>query len=53
MLAILLDAHLNPEFKEKMLQQYHQQGIEPIVIPYGTGKVLVSPDNPCIQQYIP
>jgi len=40
------------EIKGQILQQYQQQG-QPIVVPYGTGKVLVHPTNPCIQQYIP
>jgi hypothetical protein len=40
--AIKLDAH------RKMTEQN-----QPIVIPYETGKVLVHPTNPCIQQYIP
>ena len=35
-----------------LLQQTIQRN-QPIVIPYGTGKVLVHPTNPCIQQYIP
>ena len=43
---------VDPSIKERMLQQYQQRG-QPIVVPYGTGKVLVSPTNPCIQQYIP
>jgi hypothetical protein len=41
-----------PETKNFILQQCMQQG-QPIVVPYGTGKVLVDPTNPCIQQYIP
>jgi len=40
--AIKLDAH------RKMAEQN-----QPIEIPHGTGKVLVHPSNPCIQQYIP
>jgi hypothetical protein len=52
MMAILLGHNLSPEAKAQMLQQYQQQG-QPIVVPYGTGKVLVHPINPCIQQYIP
>jgi hypothetical protein len=27
--------------------------IEPIVVPYKGGRVLINPQNPCIQQYIP
>jgi hypothetical protein len=34
------------------IETLKQQG-QPIVVPYGTGKVLVHPTNPCIQQYIP
>jgi hypothetical protein len=37
---------------EYLARQCSQRG-QPIVVPYGTGKVLVHPTNPCIQQYIP
>src|SRR5262249_36438159 len=54
MMAIMLNRNLTPEARGQMLQQYQQQGQgQPIVIPYGTGKVLVHPTNPCVQQYIP
>jgi hypothetical protein len=43
---------LSPEEELYWIQQMRQQN-EPIVVPYGTGKVLVHPTNPCIQQYIP
>jgi hypothetical protein len=52
MMGIMANRFLSPEAKAQMLQQYQQQG-QPIVVPYGTGKVLVHPTNPCIQQYIP
>src|SRR5215467_10942659 len=52
MMGILAGKQLSPEAKAQILQQYQQQG-QPIVVPYGTGKVLVHPTNPCIQQYIP
>jgi hypothetical protein len=52
MQGILASRFLSPEAKAQILQQYQQQG-QPIVVPYGTGKVLVHPTNPCIQQYIP
>ena len=52
MMAIMLNRNLTPEARGQMLQQYQQQG-QPIVVPYGAGKVLVHPTNPCIQQYIP
>jgi hypothetical protein len=42
----------SPEVKAQLFQQYMQRN-QPIVVPYGTGKVLVHPTNPCIQQYIP
>jgi hypothetical protein len=50
--AIMLSPGSTPEMKKFALQQYQQQG-QPIVVPYGTGKDLVHPTNPCIQQYIP
>jgi len=50
--AILLGHTIPWETKNYYLQQYQQRG-QPIVVPYGTGKVLVSPTNPCIQQYLP
>src|SRR5262249_16939558 len=34
-----------PDLNAQILQQYQQQG-QPIVIPYGTGKVLVHPTKP-------
>ena len=52
MKAILLGHTIPWETKNYYLQQYQQRG-QPIVVPYGTGKVLVSPTNPCIQQYLP
>ena len=51
-MAIMLSHRISPEEKAQIRQQLFQQG-QPIVVPYGTGKVLVHPDNPCIQQYIP
>jgi hypothetical protein len=36
--AIMLDSTLSPEAKNMILQQVMQQG-QPIVVPYGTGKV--------------
>jgi len=50
--AILLGRTIPWETKNYYLQQYQQRD-QPIEVPYGTGKVLVSPTNPCIQQYIP
>jgi hypothetical protein len=52
MQGILANPMLSPEAKAQILQQYQLQG-QPIVVPYGTGKVLAHPTNPCIQQYIP
>jgi hypothetical protein len=52
MQRILASDYIEPRIKERMWQQYRQKG-QPIVVPYGTGKVLVNPTNPCIQQYIP
>jgi hypothetical protein len=52
MKAILLGRRIPWETKNYYLQQYQQRG-QPIVVPYGTGRVLVDPNNHCIQQYIP
>ena len=52
MMGIMANPDLSPEAKAEMYQRFLQQG-QPIVVPYGTGKVLVHPTNPCIQQYIP
>src|SRR5215467_4269455 len=46
---ILLSRTIPWETKNYYLQQYQQRG-QPIEVPYGTGKVLVHPTNPCIQQ---
>src|SRR5262249_10010897 len=51
MLGIML-GNSSPEEKALSRRLYMQQG-QPIEIPHGTGKVLVHPTNPCIQQYIP
>jgi len=51
MLGIML-GNSSPEEKALSRQLFMQQG-QPIVVPHGTGKVLVHPTNPCIQQYIP
>src|SRR5262249_43904676 len=42
MQAIMLNLMLSLEVKGQMLQRYQQQG-QPIVVPYGTGEVLVQP----------
>jgi len=52
MMAIMLDPKFDSNARMRMCMLYQQQG-QPIVVPYGTGKVLVHPTNPCIQQYIP
>jgi hypothetical protein len=51
-MARIFAGHGDQAITRRMFQQYQQQG-QPIVMPYGTGKVLVHPTNPCIQQYIP
>jgi len=50
--SLMASRFLSPEAKQQLLQEYAQRN-QPIVVPYGTGKVLVHPTNPCIQQYIP
>jgi hypothetical protein len=49
---ILASPYTERAIKEQMWSEYVRKG-QPIVVPYGTGKVLVNPTNPCIQQYIP
>src|SRR5262245_19631555 len=51
-LNTLMHSQVSPEVRNALIGQYTQK-YQPIVVPYGTGKVLVSPTNPCIQQYIP
>jgi hypothetical protein len=48
--AIMHSPGITPEARNYLLGQYMQK---PIEVPYGTGRVLVHPTNPCIQQYIP
>jgi hypothetical protein len=50
--ALMLNRNIDPTVRQHLLEQTMQKD-QPIVIPYGTGKVLVHPTNPCIQQYIP
>jgi hypothetical protein len=50
--SLMRPNNMNPAVGDDLLRQCFQQG-QPIVVPYGTGKVLVHPTNPCIQQYIP
>ena len=52
LMAVLANPSLPPETKDFFLKQA-MQGRQPIAVPFGTGKVLVHPTNPCIQQYIP
>ena len=46
-----------PEWQKKAftnkLAEQQRLANEPIVMPYTGGKVLVHPQNPCIQQFIP
>jgi len=51
--ALMNNRNPNAASVNQYLLQQHLQGGQPIVVPYGTGKVLVHPTNPCIQQYIP
>jgi hypothetical protein len=54
MLAAMLDKNISSAERMRIREMYQSQfSGQPIVVPYGTGKVLVSPSNPCIQQYIP
>jgi hypothetical protein len=48
----LPESALSPEGKAKIYSQYREQN-QPIRMPFGNGYVLISSDNPCIQQFIP
>jgi hypothetical protein len=50
--SLMRPNNMNPAISQQLLQEYMQKD-QPIVVPFGTGKVLVHPTNPCIQQYIP
>ena len=50
--SAVMAARRRDTLDDYLLQQTMQRN-QPIVIPYGTGKVLVHPTNPCIQQYVP
>jgi hypothetical protein len=50
--GMMVSRGLDPATKQRLLEEAMQKD-QPIVVPYGTGKVLVHPTNPCIQQYIP
>jgi hypothetical protein len=50
--GVVLPSSIDPVIKRRLIEQYMQKD-QPIVVPFGTGKVLVHPHNPCIQQYIP
>src|SRR5262245_3609772 len=49
---VLTNPSADPTLKEYILQQYRRQ-TNPIEMPYSGGKVLINPQNPCIQQFIP
>jgi hypothetical protein len=54
MLAFSLNPRISSADRMRMWEMYQSQfSGQPIVVPYGTGTVLVHPTNPCIQQYIP
>ena len=50
--AFMVSEDISSADKTKLWMMYRQQD-QPIEVPFGTGKVLVNPINPCIQQYIP
>jgi hypothetical protein len=43
--------YMDPALKHYLQESYYSQH-QPIEVPFGGGRVLVSPDDPCIQQYI-
>jgi hypothetical protein len=51
--ASTMNNHALPDYIKQQTHEAYINQNQPIVIPYGTGKVLVDPTNPCIQQFIP
>ncbi len=52
MVNIMRNPSIDPKMKETLWQMYMQQ-LNPIQMPYAGGRVLINPQNPCIQQFIP
>src|SRR5713226_1426926 len=52
MRGILADPTISEQTKMQFLRAYQQQD-QPIQMPMNNGFVLISPLNPCIQQFIP
>jgi hypothetical protein len=48
---IMTNPYTDPAMKSYIANSFLNQ-FQPIQIPYGNGMVLVSPNDPCIQQYI-
>jgi hypothetical protein len=48
---ILASEDIPPQRKKQALDLYTAQS-QPIEMPFGAGRVLIHPQNPCIQQYI-
>jgi hypothetical protein len=42
-----------PEWQKKRAMEDYYNQLQPIRIPYAGGTVLISPSNPCLQQFIP
>ena len=43
---------IDPRLRDAAMQMYMRQ-FSPIEMPYSGGRVLINPQNPCIQQFIP
>ena len=50
--GVMNSPELSAETKGKIYSQYREQN-QPIQMPFGNGYVLISAENPCIQQFIP
>src|SRR5262249_50189293 len=51
MVNIQASSWISPQEKKQALELYLAQS-QPIEMPFGAGKVLIHPQNPCIQQYV-
>jgi hypothetical protein len=48
----LMDPSLTASDRQRIVERYAHQA-DPVTFPYANGYVLVSPTDPCIQQFVP
>jgi hypothetical protein len=50
-IAVMSNPYSDPALKKYIMDSYNSQ-FQPMQLPYGRGMVMISPINPCVQQYI-